>query len=119
MELTSLTFEERLTLMRKRYEYFSRLVGASSSFDDFIKEYDEQLAIGGIELSLQCQCIFLYVPLGFSDYEGYHIIQTIDGGLIVSPVIAWQNNYCANDYLNIFTGKSVEEDEIFSTCITK
>lgn len=83
-----MTFAERLNMMQKRHAYFEAMAENCSSFEEFIISYNERLTILGIELSHQGNYLYLYMPLGFSDYEGYHIVHIQDSKLIVSQVIS-------------------------------
>lgn len=56
--------------------------------------------------------ISLYIPLGLNGYEIHHVINGKNGLLDVSEVIWWQDQYCFNDVVNIFTRESVDEEEI-------
>lgn len=106
-------FEKRLEMMQKRRALLSEMVKGYTDFDKFVCDYDERLAVMGIELQQYYDHLYLYISLGFNEYEGYHIVRNKNGQLVVSPIILWQDDYCANDYLNIFTGDSVEKEEIF------
>jgi len=41
-----------------------------------------------------------------------------DGQLTVSEVVSWQDPYCFNDDINIFTEESVDEEEILTSIHT-
>lgn len=101
--------------MRKRHAFFSTLVEPYSTLNDFAKDKEEWLAIVGIELGLCEKYVSLYIQLGYDDYESYHVIPDGKGKLAVSHVIWWQDQYCSNDLLDIFTLESVEEEEIFTS----
>jgi len=113
MDLIDMSFEKRLEMMQKRHEFLSEMVNGYTDFDTFISDHDERLAVMGIELHQYDDHLYLYNSLGFNEYEGYHIVRNKSGQLVVSPVIWWQDLYCANNLMNIFTGDSVEEEEIF------
>jgi len=108
-----MAFEKRLEMMQKRHAFISEMVKGYTDFDRFVGDYDERLAVMGIELQQYEHHLYLYNSLGFNEYEGYHIVRGKNGQLVVSPVILWQDDYCANDYLNIFTGDSVDGEAIF------
>lgn len=80
-----------------------------------LQERDEWFAVRGIELTLCEKWISLYIPLGFNEYETYHVITGNDGLLDISEVIWWQHPYCFNDVINIFTRESVDEEEILTS----
>ena len=46
------------------------------------------------------------------NYETYFAVQSNDGHLTISEIIGWQDDYCANSFLNIITQKMADEDEI-------
>lgn len=115
MDLTDMTREERCDLMRKRHAFLSNLVEPYSTLDDFTKDKDEWLAVLGIELTQQEEYISLYMSLGYSDYETYHIVSDGNGKLAVSHVIWWQHLFCFNQLLDIFSLKSVEEEDILTS----
>lgn len=114
MELTNMTQKQRLELMRQRHSFFSEMLKGYSHLEIVSRAFDKQLAVIGIELQLHPDHISLYIPLGCNEYETYHIIKNKENKLVVSPYIYWQND-CANDILNIFTGKHAKEEDIF-TC---
>ena len=113
MDLICMTHDERLAMMRKRHAFLSEMVGGYNSFEIFIQDCDERLAIMGIELQDCGTHLYVYMPLGFNEYEGYHIIGNASGCLAVSPAVMWQDGCCANSCIDIFTGKRVDEEEIY------
>lgn len=113
MNLINMPFEKRLEMMQKRHAFLSGIVKEYTDFNKFVCDYDEQLAVMGIEIKQYDDHLYLYNSQGFNEYEGYHIVCNKNSQLVVSPVIWWQNLYCANDCLNIFTGNNVSEKEIF------
>ena len=124
--MTDMTFEERYDMMRKRHAYLHGIAKQYHSLDSFVHERDEWFAIRGIELTRRDKYISLYISLGYDEYETYHIISGKDGQLDVSEVIWWQDPYCFNDVINIFTKESVDEEDILtsihdysSSCIGK
>ncbi len=115
MDLIDMTFEERYAMMRKRHAFLHEIAIQYSSLETFVRERDEWFAVLGIELTLREKFISLYIPLGFNDYETYHVIIGKDGLLDVSEVIWWQDPYCFNSVINIFTEKCVDEGEILTS----
>lgn len=115
MDLTDMTFAERFDMMRKRHAFLHEIATQYSSLEAFATERDEWFAVRGIDLTLLDKFISLYIPLGFNEYETYHIITVKDGSLDVSEVIWWQDPYCFNDVINIFTRESVDEKEILTS----
>lgn len=110
-----MTKDERISLMRKRQAYFSAIAEEFTSFADFIKAHDLWLAIMGIQLIEYNDRLELYMQLDFTEYEQYYVIQTSEGNLTVSDIIQWQDECCCNSWLNVTTGKSVNEDDILSS----
>lgn len=53
--------------------------------------------------------------LDYGEYEMYFVIPGNDGNLTVSEVIRWQDDTCANTYLNIFSLHGCEENEILTS----
>ena len=115
MDLTYMTFEERYAMMRKRHAFLHEIATQYSSIEAFASEKDEWFAVRGIELTHCEEYISLYIPLGFNEYETYHVINGNDGLLDISEVIWWQDPYCFNDVINIFTRESVSEKEILTS----
>lgn len=115
MDLTDMTREERYAMMRKRHAFLCAMVKSYTSLDEFAKEKDEWFAMLGVELTFGSSVISLNMQLDYDDYETYYVILGKDGRLTVSEVISWQDPYCYNDDINIFTKESVEEDEILTS----
>ena len=113
--MTYMTFEERYAMMRKRHAFLHEIATQYSSIEAFASEKDEWFAVRGIELTHCEEYISLYIPLGFNEYETYHVINGNDGLLDISEVICWQDPYCFNDVINIFTRESVSEEEILTS----
>lgn len=111
MDLTDMTSEERLLWMRKRHAHFTGIVKDYTSFSEFIEDWDEKLALWGIELRNQGEYLTLYMQLDFSEYESYHVIMGNNGHLAVSSCV-WFEEYCANTLMNIFTEEYVDEDNM-------
>lgn len=104
MNLLNMNFEERLAMMRKRQAFLSQFTEGCSTFEDFIKANDEKLAIMGIELKHNPgndHHITLWIQLDYTDYEAYHVVHAVEGGLEISNIIWWQDDYCANDLMDI------------------
>lgn len=118
MDLTNMTREERYAMMRKRHAFLCAMVRPYTSLEEFAKEKDEWFAMLGVELRLGSNVISLYMSLDYDDYETYYVIPGKDGRLTISEVISWQDPYCYNDDINIFSEESVEEDEILTSIHT-
>ena len=115
MDLVDMSFEDRYSMMRKRHLYLNEIAKLYTSLDDFAKGKDEWFAIVGVELTHCGEYISLFIPLGFNEYETYHVIPGRDGHLTISEVIWWEHPYCFNDVMNIFTEESVEEEDILTS----
>ena len=115
MDLVDMTTEDRYDMMRKRHAFLHETVGQYTSLETFANERDEWFAIRGIELTLYQKCITLYMSLGYDEYETYYIISGDNGQLAVSEVVGWQDPCCFNDLINIFTGESVDNDDILTS----
>lgn len=113
--MTDMTFAERFDMMRKRHAFLNAMVKPYTSLDEFAKEKDEWFAMLGVELTLGSNVISLYMQLDYGDYETYYIIPGKDGRLTVSEVISWQDPYCYNDDINIFSRESVDKEEILTS----
>ena len=117
MDLSRLKPEERYEMMRKRHAYFTDLASSYTSFSEFRKEQDMFFAIMGVELydaddNNPQDYMAINIELGMSDYETYFLVKDADGHLVCSHIIMWQDDYCANSYLNIMSEKTVHEKEI-------
>lgn len=115
MDLVDMTTDLRYDMMRKRHAFLNEIAKQYSSLETFARERDEWFAIRGIELTFHHKCISLYISLGYDEYETYYIIPGKDEKLNASEVIGWQDPYCFNDVINIFTGESVDEEKILTS----
>jgi len=113
MDLIEMSSEKRLEMMQKRHTFLSEMVKGYTDFNQFVYDHDERLAVMGIELQQYNDYLHLYFSLGFNEFEGYKIVRNENGQLVVSPVIFWHDEFCAIDYLNIFTGVSADAKEFF------
>ena len=115
MDLTDMTFAERLDMMRKRHAFLREIATQYSSLEAFANERDEWFAVRGIELTLCEKYISLYIQLDYTKYEEYYVIPGKDGHLTISEVIMWQDECCANTYLNIFDLSYPDEEDILTS----
>ena len=53
--------------------------------------------------------------LDYGEYEMYFVIPNTDGHLTISEVIRWQDDTCANTYLNIFNLHGTDDNEILTS----
>lgn len=111
MDLVNMTREQRLEMQRKRIAYFKEIAQQYNSLQDFIKDNDEKFAIVGIELRAYKNHISLYMQLDYSEYDEYFIIMTSSGHLTCSPIVGFQDEYCANFQRNTDTGEYVDDED--------
>lgn len=112
MDLIDMTLEERHEMMRKRHAYLCAFAEPYGSLDEFAGDKDEWLAVSGIELTRNEEYISLYMPLGYDEYETYHIVPGGKGHLAVSHAVWWRHPHCFNQLLDIFSLEEVEEEDI-------
>lgn len=98
--------EESLALMRKRHALFTDIVKDYTSFDDFMRDWDEKMALWGVEATQGEYGITLYLLLEYIYYEYYDIGMGKDGHLEVDPIVTW-NYLCTTTDTNIFTNEDV------------
>lgn len=110
-----MTNEERYAMMRKRHAFLTESVKGYTSIEEHAKDKDEWFAMLSVELNAGEKGISLWFQLGYDDYEEYFIELSVDGHLVVSPIIEWQDFCCSNGYLNIFTEESVDEEDILTS----
>lgn len=108
--------QERSAMMRKRHAYFSTLVAPYSSIEEFARDKEEWFALMGMDFSVGEKGASIYIQLDYAEYEQYHIVLDANGKPVVSHVIWWQHPvYCCNEVFNIFTQKSVDEEDIYTS----
>lgn len=115
MDLIDMSNNERYDLMRKRHAFLCDIVKSYSSLEKFARDKDEWFAMLGVELFLGEICITLYIQLDYTEYEEYYVIPGKDGYLTISEVIMWQDECCANTYLNIFDLSYPDEKDILTS----
>lgn len=108
--------EERHTMMLKRHAFISEILSCFKTLEEYANQKKEWFAILGVRLELRKDCVSLHFELGNGEYEEYYAVVSDEGRLDVSNIIFWQNEVCANELLNIFTGQTYDnEDMILST----
>lgn len=115
MDLVDMTTEGRYDMIRKRHAFLHEIARQYTSLETFANERDEWFAVRGIELTIYQKCVSLYMSLGYDEYETYYIISGNNGQLAASEVVGWQDICCCNDLINIFTGESVDDDNILTS----
>lgn len=98
---------ENLAKLRKRHAGFTELVKEYTSFDDFMRDWYEKMALFGTEVDQGSESISLRIQIDYTDYEEYYIIMGKDGHLAIDPEVMWQD-MCTNTLTNIFTGENVD-----------
>ncbi len=106
---------ERVNWMRKRHAFLNNLVSSYTSLDDFTKDKEEWFALLGTDLTRENDYVYLYMWLDYGEYEMYFVIPNTDGHLTISEVIRWQDDTCANTYLNIFSLYGADDNEILTS----
>ena len=106
---------ESIAKMHKRHVFLSDIVKEYTNLEDFARDKIEFFEMMGVEVGSGEKCVSLYFQLDYNEYEQYFVIPTGDGKLAVSHVIWWQNEVCANEILNIFTGETYDDDDVILT----
>lgn len=106
---------ERIELMRKRHAFLHDIVSPYNSIDKFVKDKEHWFALLGMDLGLHNGYAYIDMWLDYGEYEMYFVIPGNDGNLTVSGVILWQDDTCANTYLNIFSLHGAEENKILTS----
>ena len=115
MDLVAMNTAERVNWMRKRHAFLNNLVSSYTSLDDFTKDKEEWFALLGTDLTRENDYVYLYMWLDYGEYEMYFVIPNTDGHLTISEVILWQDDTCANTYLNIFSLCGADDNEILTS----
>ena len=106
---------ESIAKIHKRHAFLSDIVKEYTNLNDFVHEKSEFFEMMGVEVDRGEQCVSLYFQLDYNEYEEYFVIPINDGKLAVGNVILWQNEVCANEILNIFTGETYHDAEAIHT----
>lgn len=107
--------KESIAKMHERHAFLSDIVKEYTNLEDFAREKSEFFEMMGVEVGSGEKCVSLYFQLDYNEYEQYFVVPTGDGKLAVSHVIWWQNEVCANEILNIFTGERYDDDDAIYT----
>ncbi|MDE6073744.1 MAG: hypothetical protein K2F80_04015, partial [Muribaculaceae bacterium] len=106
---------ESIAKQQKRHAFLSDIVKEYTNLEDFAREKSEFIEMMSVEMGSGEKCVSLHFQLNYNEYEQYFVIPTVDGKLAVSYVIWWQNEVCANEILNIFTGETYDNDDAIYT----
>lgn len=115
MDLVTMSNKERFKWMRKRHAFLHDIVSSYNSIDKFVKDKEHCFALLGTDLGIHNGYAYIYIWLDYGEYEMYFVIRGNDNRLTVSEVISWQDDTCANTYLNIFSLHGSEENEILTS----
>lgn len=102
-------------MMRKRHAFLHNMVCSYTSIDEFVRNKEYWFAMMGTDLGLSNGYAYIDMWLDYAEYETYFIIPRNNGHLTVSEVILWQNDCCANTYLNVFSLHGADDDEILNS----
>lgn len=91
---------------RKRHAHFSEIVKVYTSFEAFIHDWDETMALWGVELTQENGYIRLYMQLDYCGYEEFHVILGNDGHLAMSSGVGC-NDFFANMIYDIDNSETV------------
>ena len=103
---------EIFTKMRERQAYFTAMAEKHASFEAFAEEHGYWLDMVGIKLIEGANYLMLHIQLDCTDYEDYYIIYGHNGHLTISNIVGFQDDWCSNRLINIFTGEVAEENDI-------
>lgn len=92
MDLKNITTYE---WRRKRLAHFSEIVKDYTSFEAFIRDWDETMVLWGVEMTQENGFVRLYMQLDYCGYEEFHVMMGDDGHLAISSGVGC-NDYCAN-----------------------
>lgn len=115
MDLVTMSKKERFEWMRKRHAFLHDIVSSYNSIDKFVKDKEHWFALLGTDLGIHNGYAYIHIWLDYGEYEMYFVIRGNDSRLTVSEVIRWQDDTCANTYLNIFSLHGSEENEILTS----
>lgn len=107
--------KESIAKMHKRHSFLSDIVDKYTNLEDFARDKSEFFKMMGVDVGSGEKYVSLYFQLDYNEYEQYFVVPTKDGRLAVSHVIWWQNEVCANEILNIFTGETYDDDDVIYT----
>lgn len=114
-EIIMQKLKERCDMMKKRHAFLTAMVKPFNDFDAFMIDHGEWCSIVGIDLAKCVKYLEITIHLEGTDYETYFAVPSKEGHLTISEVIRWQDDYCANTYLNIFSLYGAEENEILTS----
>ncbi len=104
--------EDRHTMMLKRHAFIAESLYGFTTLEEYAKQKKEWYAIFGVKLELRKDCVSLHFELGNREYEEYYVGVSAECRLDVSNIIFWQNEVCANELLNIFTGQTYDNEDM-------
>lgn len=104
MDLTAMSNKDRFEWMRKRHAFLNDIVKPYTSLSELVKDKDEWFALRGIDLTKNDDDGYasIYIWLDYGEYDAYFVIPGKDGHLTISEIVLWQDDCCANTYVNPF-----------------
>jgi hypothetical protein len=123
MDLAVMSNRERFEWMRKRQSFLNDIVKSYTSLTELVKDKDEWFALRGIDLTKEDDNEYasIYMWLDYGEYDAYFVIPDKNGHLTISEIVLWQDDCCANTYVNPFkainnpnAGFGVDEEDILT-----
>ena len=105
MDLVAMSNKERFDWMRKRQWFLNDIVKSYTSLAELVKEKDEWFALRGINLLTKEddeEYVSIYMWLDYGEYDAYFVIPDKKGHLTISEIVLWQDDCCANTFVNPF-----------------
>lgn len=95
---------------RKRFDHFNKIVKHYTSFDEFISEREEKMALWGVQLLRheENSYVTILVPIDNYAYNEFHVIIGKDGYLTLSKG-GGMEEICANMIIDIDSGEYLDE----------
>ena len=114
MDYEELDKKQLLEWRRKRHSYFTDIVKDYTSFEEFIRDWDDKLFLTGIQLTQGDGFLRLYIQFNYYAYEEYHVIIGENGHLKLSNGVGFEE-ICANMIKGISTDEYLDEYPEYSS----
>lgn len=123
MDLAAMSNRARFEWMRKRQSFLNDIVKSYTSLTELVKDKDEWFALRGIDLTKEDDNEYasIYMWLDYGEYDAYFVIPDKRGHLTISEIVLWQDDCCANTYVNPikavdnpYAGFGVDEEDILT-----
>ena len=108
MDYDELDKDQLLEWRRKRHSYFTDIVKDYTSFEEFIRDWDDKLFLTGIQLTQGDGFLRLYIQFNYYAYEEYHVIIGENGHLKLSNGVGFEE-ICANMIKDISNDEYLDE----------